>query len=408
MKNRYYLYVKAFSDLGSMMDTMVLNILIYNLTESAFWLSAAMGAGVVGGMLSSLYSGVLADRLNRKRLMIVSDCMRALLILVLILFPSPAIILLVRFAVGFTGSFFEVSFNAEIPQIYGEKNVITINSILARLRAFSLVGGFIGAGVISEFMGYRTVLLLDSMSYLVSAAILLRMRWTYTSHSKETGQTRVTAGKKGRFLQELKEVKGYFALQPLLHIAFWISLIDTFGSSSHNLGIPLLATQMDPSNQSLLYGLIWGTWGIGNVFASYVMPRIPWIQNRLGHTYLVSTIFMSAGFITFLSSASVGIVFPFALLTGIADAVAVTTFGVYVQQTDNYIRGRILGISSMANRLGFGIGFLVAPLLLKSMTLPHMVWVLHGTIISSCIIAIFIAYRVVSKNARIKVSAPGA
>jgi MFS family permease len=129
MKHRFYLYVKALSDLGSAMDTIVLGALIYSVTHSAGWLAASMCMGVLGGLFTSLSSGVLADQLNRRKIMIISDWLRAGFILLLIPFPNPIMILIVRFISGGLTSFFAVSFSAEVPQIYGEKNVVSINAL---------------------------------------------------------------------------------------------------------------------------------------------------------------------------------------------------------------------------------------------------------------------------------------
>jgi MFS family permease len=86
MNTRIYLYVKAFSDLGSRMDMIVLNAMMYIMTESVVWLSASMAITVLGGMISSLFSGILADQWDRRKMMIFSDILRAAAILLLIPF----------------------------------------------------------------------------------------------------------------------------------------------------------------------------------------------------------------------------------------------------------------------------------------------------------------------------------
>ncbi|CAM2843409.1 MFS transporter [Paenibacillus sediminis] len=402
MNNKIYLYVKALSDLGSRMDMIVLGALIYSATQSVAWLSASLAIGVLGGMLSSLISGVVADRFDRKKIMIVSDILRCGLILVLIFFPQPEMILMVRFLMGFFGSFFEVSYSAEIPLIYGERNLLAINSLISRIGAVCMVFGFLGGGLIQDSLGYEAVLALDSFSFLVSAYVLMKMKWT---SSKPSGSVQAEAqglSSQNHFrkqLDDLKEVKAYLWAQPALLIVFMVYLLDTFGSGSHNLGIPLLAENINPDRQALFYGLIWSVWGAGNVLSTYAMPKIAWFRKNLYNVYLYATPFMSLGFMAIFMTDQLLWVLPAAFITGIFDACSVTTATTIFQQSDNRIRGRVFGVSTFLNRLGFGVGFIVAPLVYKHLSLFQMVASLHTVVILAALAGI-ILYRVDSRKIR--------
>jgi MFS family permease len=97
---------------------------------------------------------------------------------------------------------------------------------------------------------------------------------------------------------------------------------------------------------------------------------------------------MSTGFIIFLSSTNLWIVFPFAFLTGIFDACFTTLHATILQKTENHIRGRIFGVGMLLKSLGFALGFVVAPILLDSLSLPIMVWIFHGTLIITTVLVI--------------------
>lgn len=385
MNNKPYLYVKALSDLGSRMDAIVLGALIFVTTQSVGWLSASLAAGVIGGLFSGLVSGVVADRFDRKKIMIVTDWLRCGLILLLIPFPQPEMILLVRFLMGAVGSFFEVSYNAEVPQIYGNRNLLAVNAMIARLGAISMVFGFLGGGLLEDQFGYESVLVIDSASFIISALVLQRMKW---DHVKADSADSANGAKSGGIRQtlrqqwtDIKEVAVFLRTQTALLVVFMVFLADTFGSGSHNLGMPLLAAALDADRQALYYGLIWAVWGAGNVLATVVMPKIPWFNRRLGRVYLLATPFMSLGFIAIFVTEQLSWILPAAFVTGVVDAVAVTTLMTIFQQTDNRIRGRIFGVSTVLNRLGFGIGFIVAPLVMEKLNLFQMVVVLHGFVI---------------------------
>ncbi|WP_436372087.1 MFS transporter [Cytobacillus sp. BC1816] len=395
MNRKIFLYVKAFSDLGTFMDLIAINVLMYAATGSSGWLAATMAIRTLGGVLSSLFSGVLADRFDRRKIMIWTDVFRAVIILGLIPFPNPIMILIVCFLIGLTSSFFAVSYSAEIPQIFGEDKVLETNALISRLTSVSLVFGFIGAGVITDFLGYQITLIIDASTYVISALVLLKMKW---QTSESAVNKRVSSGFKEKLAsigRDLKEVYSFILFKPMLLLVNIVFLIGAFAGASHNLGIPLLAENIDSSKQSFYYGLIWGVWGIGSVLATMILPKLKSLrENRLYFACFVSAMLMSAGFITFLSNHSLWIILPFAFLTGVFDACFTTLHATILQKTDNHIRGRIFGVGMLLKSLGFALGFVAAPLVLEVFSLAKMVWIFHGTLISaSIIVLIFSAGR---------------
>ncbi|MBD8067384.1 MFS transporter [Bacillus sp. PS06] len=399
MNRKLFLYVKAFSDFGTFMDMIVLNVVIYAATGSPLWLAATMAARTIGGVVSSLFSGVVADRFDRRKIMIYTDILRAIVILALIPYPSPTLIIIGSFFIGLTSTFFGVSFSAEIPRIFGEDKVLSTNAIIARLTSISLVAGFIGAGVITDFLGYKMTLMIDASTYLISALVLVKMKWETSGPRTSSALTSGMKEKALSVINDLKEVYKYIRLAPMLLMVNIVFLIGAFAGSSHNLGIPLLAESIDADRQGFYYGMIWGSWGIGSVLATMILPKLRWLlDQKLYWVCFGSAILMSTGFIIFLSTTMVWIIFPFAFFTGIFDACFTTLHATILQKTENHIRGRIFGVGMLLKSLGFALGFIIAPILLELMTMPNMVWILHGTLILTTAIITFIALNYHSKK----------
>ncbi|MGG4469750.1 MFS transporter [Paenibacillus alvei] len=399
MNKKVFLYVKAFSDLGTFMDLIAINVLMYAATGSTGWLAATMAFRTLGGVLSSLFSGVLADRFDRRKIMITADVLRAAIILLLLIYPNPVMIVTVCFLIGLTTSLFAVSYSAEIPQIFGEDKVINTNALIARLTSVSLVFGFIGAGIITELIGYQATLIIDGATYILSAFILMRMKWQTSAQTK----TPLAASSMKSVLtslgNDLREVNAFILLAPMLLLVNLVFLIGSFAGASHNLGIPLLAEVINGEKQSLYYGLIWGAWGIGSVFATMIMPKIKFQTERsIYYACFVSAMLMSAGFITFFSNTNSWIILIFAFVTGIFDATFTTLHAVLLQKTDNHIRGRIFGVGMLLKSLGFALGFVIAPLILEATSLKQMVWIFHGALIASTVCIIFIALNTSKKR----------
>jgi MFS family permease len=406
MNRKIFLYVKAFSDLGTFMDLIAINVLIYAATGSSAWLAATMAFRTLGGVLSSLFSGVFADRFDRRKIMIYTDLFRTVIILSLIPFPNPMMIVLVCFLVGLTSSFFAVSYSAEIPQIFGQDKVLETNALISRLTSISLVFGFIGAGVITDFLGNQVTLIIDGATYLLSAIVVLKMKWETTIPAVSIELSNGMKQKLRAIGSDLKEVYSFITLRPMLLLVNVVFLVGAFAGASHNLGIPLLAESIDVEKQSFYYGLIWGVWGIGSVLATIILPKLKSLQGtRIYYASFITAMLMSTGFITFFSSTKLWIVLPFAFLTGIFDACFTTLHATILQKTDNYIRGRIFGVGMLLKSLGFALGFVVAPFILRAFTLPKMVSIFHGTLITTTILIMLYSSGIWKKFREVKQSA---
>ena len=399
MNKKVFLYSKALSDFGSFMDLLVLNVLILVATGSPVWLAATMAARTIGGVLGSLMSGIVADRYNRRKVMIITDFLRAGIILLLIPFHDPIMILIASFSIGLINSFFMVSFSSEIPQIFGQDKIIETNSLISRLTSVSLVLGFIGAGVISEILGFKLTLAIDAATYVISGVVLMMMKWDSQPITSTINASKGVWKKIRSLLDDTKEVYKYLKVAPLLLMVNIVFLIGAFAGSSHNLGIPLLAESLNGDRQTFYYGMIWGVWGIGSVFATYTLPKLRIVRDdRIFFVCFISAILMSVGFISFLSTTIIAIVFIFAFLTGVFDASFTTLHTSILQKAENHIRGRVFAVGMLLKSLGFAAGFIFAPILLKELTMPQMVWVFHGTLITVTLIIFIIAYRWKKQN----------
>ncbi|WBL17225.1 MFS transporter [Sutcliffiella sp. NC1] len=401
MKKKYILYTKALSDFGSFMDIIILNVLVYTATGSAVWMAAVMAARTIGGVVASLFSGILADRYNRRKIMIYTDFIRAAIILLLIPFPEPIMVVSVAFLIGLLNTCFMVSFSSEIPQIFGQDKIVETNSLVARLTSISLVVGFIGAGIITELLGTNVTLLIDSLTYIFSGLVLLAVKWEAGTKTSK----KVLSGVKNKLTSiwfDMKEVFAYLKVAPLLLMVNTVFLIGAFAGSSHNLGIPLLAESISFERQTFYYGMIWGVWGIGSILATYTLPKLKIVRDdRIYFVYFVAEMFMSVGFITFLSSNILFIIFLFAFITGIFDASFNTLHASILQKADNSIRGRVFGVGMLLKSLGFAVGFIIAPAILEKFSMEVMVWIMHGSFITVTLI-IFIMALLFSHKQKLK------
>lgn len=378
MNKKLFLYTKAFSDLGNMMNLIIITAVILSLTGSAAWLSAVLVARVLGGVLSGLVAGGLADRLSRKKLMIFSDVARGIVLLVLISFPIPSMFLISAFLMGCLGPFFKVSFGAEVPRIFGENRILETNALISKLTSISMVLGFLGSAFLSNIVDYKIILFIDALSFFLCAFVIYKLNWENNSEEHEPVKSFAFKEVTRDWLEDVSVVKLYLSKHFSITLVFIVMLVLTFAASSHNMGIPMLASNLSVEKATFYQGIIWGTWAVGNVLANFILPKAEWIKRRLELSFLLLVIMMSSSFILLFGNHTFLVLLFIAFMTGMFDGSVLTLSATILQKADNKVRGRIFGVSSLINSFGFATGFIIAPLVLAHVSLGKFVLIFHG------------------------------
>jgi MFS family permease len=164
---------------------------VLNLSRSPASLAAVGVAWSVPQTLLTLFSGVLADRFDRRRLMIAGDAIRFVAIGAIgalsisgVLRLSLLLPIVVVYGAGI--SLFMPSFTALIPSIVPEDLLVEANSLGQFVRPISMtvVGPFVG-GVVIGTLGVGWAFELDALTFAFSALMILLMRVRHVPRSTE-------------------------------------------------------------------------------------------------------------------------------------------------------------------------------------------------------------------------------
>ncbi len=124
-------------------------------------------------------AGVVVDRLDRRRVMIAADVVRAALALGFILayrFSSLTLIYAVGAALFSVSAFFNAAKRATIPVIAGGADeLLTTNSLSASTTATTIAVGSALGGLIATFVGRQSVFIINALTFLVSAMMIWRI-----------------------------------------------------------------------------------------------------------------------------------------------------------------------------------------------------------------------------------------
>jgi predicted MFS family arabinose efflux permease len=167
------------SQMGDWFNTIALYTIILKLTGSGRDVGLLLVARFLPSFLFGPISGVIADRFSRQRIMIVSDLLRAAVVLGFLFVRRPdqlwIIYVLTVFQLGLS-TFFEPAKTAAIPSIVEDRELVAANAITSVTWSVMLTLGAAIGGLITGWFGTNVAFILDAATYLLSAALITAIR----------------------------------------------------------------------------------------------------------------------------------------------------------------------------------------------------------------------------------------
>src|SRR5918911_1107815 len=168
------------SQMGDWFDTIALYTIVLNLTGSGRAVGLVLVARFLPSVIVGPASGVIADRFSRRSIMIMSDVVRAVVVLGFLLVRSREHLWLVYVLTVIQlvfSTFFEPARTAAIPSIVESRDLVAANAISSATWSTMLTLGAAIGGVITGWVGTDAAFVLDSLTYLASAALIMSVRF---------------------------------------------------------------------------------------------------------------------------------------------------------------------------------------------------------------------------------------
>jgi len=163
------------STAGTALTSLAASILVYRLTGSALSVGLMMMATAAPSLLVGLFAGVIVDRYDRKKIMIVTELLRAVLI-ALIPFLVAQNIVWLYIIVALTSAiaqFYDPAHESVLPEVAPEEELAAANSLMAISSFGSTAIGFAASGLIAAAANINWAFWLDAISFLVSALCIV-------------------------------------------------------------------------------------------------------------------------------------------------------------------------------------------------------------------------------------------
>ncbi len=222
--------------------------------------------------LFGLVGGVVADRWNRRHLMIASDVLRGIIVLSLIAVPLTQHLGLLYLAVALmalVSVFFYPARNALIPNIVPVADLWGANALIQGSMVLALVIGPALAGMVIGLWGVNFAFVFDALTFFISALAIASLGRLETVQWNSNGRTKPPATVRQELMEGLRFINAHRLLKQVLVLV----AMATLGIAS----IVLLAVHhLDKALNvgALGYGFAMTTLGIGSVIGGLLAHRL--------------------------------------------------------------------------------------------------------------------------------------
>ena len=180
------------SQTGDWFNSVALFTLLLSLTGSGETVGYVLIIKLLPSFFAGPPAGVVADRFNRKTIMIVADLVRAFLVLGFLFVQRQEQVWIVYVLAGVeivVSSFFEPAKSAAIPNIVSREELVPANALSAASWSVTLALGAALGGLVTDAFGRNTAFVIDSLSFFISAAFIARVHLRSTaSRSKRANR----------------------------------------------------------------------------------------------------------------------------------------------------------------------------------------------------------------------------
>jgi MFS family permease len=275
------------SQVGTMISHLALPLLAATVLGATPWeMGLLVAAERAGFLLVGLPAGALMDRLPRRPVMIAADLVRfALFASIPVAWWLGVLTFAQLVAVALLGGvatvFFDVGYQSVLPAVVGRGGLVEGNAKLESTRAAAEAAGPALGGGLVQLAGAAMAVLLDALSYLVSAAFLARMRTVEVVATRDPARSL-----RADMAEGLRFVLGHPLLRP---IAACTGTANLFGGVLSAVSVLFLAREIGlPAG---VVGLVLAAGSVGGVLAAVTAGH--WIRRFGQARTLVSALLMT-------------------------------------------------------------------------------------------------------------------
>ena len=357
-RNRRFVHMwsaQLVSTIGDSLVDIAAAIMVYRVTGSALSVGLVLMATAAPALLVGLFAGVVVDRYDRKRIMIVCDVLRGVFVLAIPFLISLGIgwLYLAVAVVSAIGTFFNPAHSSVLPEIASDEELAAANSMLAISGFGSTAVGFAAGGLIAAAANIDWAFYVNAATFFASAVIISRITIPKLDVDESTNAESVlrNLGAGFSYLWKSEILRSFLIISAGIAVAFGL----------HNaLLLPFAVEALGASE--FVFGLQEGLTSVAFVVGSLFMASR---ADRLREGQWLTVAFIGMGVVGILYSQANNVPWAIVLImiSGFLNAPSSIAGRLIVQrQTTREVRGRVSSTFSVASNVFFLLGMMLVGL----------------------------------------------
>lgn len=221
---------KLSSVMGSSVYTFAIGLYILSITGSGLSFSVNIALSIVPVILISPFAGVIADRFNKKTVMVAMDMLSAGAMLGLYIFSSRydlsvRTVYTATFFMAIINTVFSITTESLIPEIVKPDQLIGVNSVSRIIDSASAILGPVLGGVVFAFVDIRLFILINAVSFFVSALSEMFIEYTPREADHNADESvKIQIRNAAEYIWDYKEVLRIFAALVFLNFSLGLAV----------------------------------------------------------------------------------------------------------------------------------------------------------------------------------------
>lgn len=280
-----YSIAKTVSIFGSSIYSFALGLYVLQITGSALNFAITLILGTIPMIVMNPFAGVIADKVDKKKLVICMDLLSGcLLITVYILSSYYGLNLFIVYTTTFLmtvfTTFFGIGLEAAKPNIVSKERLMSINSISKIIDSVSLILGPMLGGIVFAVFDIKIFIIINGISFILSGISILFIHFKLFEFNinEECPKRRIN------FIKDIKEGFSYLIEKESLKNTFRILIsLNFFLGFAVTVPLPyIINTVLNLSSKQ--FGIIQGTFPVGMIIGAILVKKI---TNRFSYSYLL-------------------------------------------------------------------------------------------------------------------------
>lgn len=383
------------SRFGDSLDSIAYGWMVYMLTGSKLLLGTLFAVNALPNIIFGPFAGVLADRFNKKKLIVLSYLGRGLVVCVTaFLFTVNFLRPWHLFAFTIINSTLETLMSPAaaslLPLILNKEMFLPANSFSSSMSKFAELIGTGMAGAIIALLGISGAIFIDGATFFIAAALIILMQAALPEAEKAKLNVKT-------YMKDLKEGFSFVKNNKLIRLTIILFALLNFCLAPINVLMPIFAKDVLKGGPDIL-SYIGAALAVGTILGGVLI-------GQFGSRFKISTLIISGMFLFGISyallmipgnvistgiysdAAAIGSFFMFGLLIPIISSPVQTYLMV---NTDRAVLGRVISFMSMISCSAIPLGSALTGTISEYVSMAAIFLCMGGLI---CLSAVFLLFK---------------